>query len=184
VAACVLAEPKVWGGIVPPVGTVGEPGCAPVEVVVGGVAFAAAREIVQPGPAPACGTAFTDVQESSLASGPEAVETGGCRDKPVVAGLVELVPRRPGQATPVWCLGVARSAGAVPGQPNHASPCEIRSGNCHCGRPRQPTKGSVPSPVGGLAAVSCPCTGWGPAGAVLRWGGSCVSQLEDLEMGG
>jgi hypothetical protein len=56
-------------------------------------AFAAAREIVQAGPAPACGTAFTDVQESALASGPEAVETGGCRDQPHVAGLVEVVPR-------------------------------------------------------------------------------------------
>jgi hypothetical protein len=53
-----------------------------------------------------------------LAGGPEAVEAGGRRDQPIIAGLVEVMPRRPGQPAPAWRLGIACRIGVVAGQRN------------------------------------------------------------------
>jgi hypothetical protein len=95
VAACVLAEPEIRGGIMPPVGPASETSRAPVEIVVGWMALATPREIVQTRPAAASrGTAFADVQEESgFARRPEAVEAWGSGDQPFIACLVEVVPR-------------------------------------------------------------------------------------------
>jgi hypothetical protein len=46
VAACVLAEPDIRGGVMSSVGSASETGCAPVEVVVGRMALTTPREIV------------------------------------------------------------------------------------------------------------------------------------------
>jgi hypothetical protein len=93
VAACVLAEPEIWGGIMSPVGPTGQAGCAPVEVVVGWMALTASREIVQTSPAAVLGSpAFADVQQSGRVRRPEAIQAGCLWDQPVIACPVEVMP--------------------------------------------------------------------------------------------
>jgi hypothetical protein len=93
VAACILTEPEIRRGIMPPVGSASETSRAPVEVVVGWVALTTACEVVQTRQATASrGTAFADIQQAGLVRRPEAVEAGGFWDQPVIARLVEVVP--------------------------------------------------------------------------------------------